>query len=570
MSGTKITMVSLLTQDSEKISSDITDVSTLTDASDVRNIALNFENEVDICVRALERYCQLIPDDAIEITNTIINMYLLSGIGYLKMYLCYVAEKSTLPIQYKIMVINGLFDKGEERYLYSILNKICGQLVGVSTPIKVEMIHRLMKSPDFRDESLSHFYPIINDTKLNCEYRYKIILSLESNPDTYFLTESCKVFARNPNNNPRLRILACQCILKYELLTEIEDILLCFGRDTNLEYNLRADAVDVLLHRSTGETLIVAKQLIHELGTINEDGATIYRNAQNVHMKDMEESVLEGIEFLYNYTPKRTKNSLDLTLQQVVTKVKKYTSKHFPGDRNKVKLSLNRILLDRALYSKYQCTIGGILIKLWVYISNHVDKTELKRRLLDELIDMSETCSTGFISRLVNVISGHGDHSIRISWEEQIKANFFARLNVLIRSLTYDNITVDKKRVLVNDYFLQNRLQLINGFVHKTGFCMLRMVHLATDCDGCGRPKKIEYTPEYEREIISEFIEQAIDEMALPPNVDTSRRCFLTLMRQNIPVIKEELYKEFNVYLTDQDFDTYLMKAVLIYSGEMS
>ena len=63
----------------------------------------------------------------------------------------------------------------------------------------------------------------------------------------------------------------------------------------------------------------------------------------------------------------------------------------------------------------------------------------MKKRLLEELEEMSGTCSSGFASRLVNVISGFGDFKLTISWRDQIIANFTGRLNARARDITNDD-----------------------------------------------------------------------------------------------------------------------------------
>jgi hypothetical protein len=69
----------------------------------------------------------------------------------------------------------------------------------------------------------------------------------------------------------------------------------------------------------------------------------------------------------------------------------------------------------------------------------------MKNRLLEELIEMSGTCSSGFASRLVNVISGFGDFNITISWKDQIIANFSGRLNARINNI--HNLKMDEKQL---------------------------------------------------------------------------------------------------------------------------
>ena len=92
--------------------------------------------------------------------------------------------------------------------------------------------------------------------------------------------------------------------------------------------------------------------------------------------------------------------------------------------------------MDRFLYSKYKSTLSNILIKVWSYLVDHEHEKEIRKRLMEELEEMSGTCSSGFASRLVNVISGFGKFNIRISWEDQIIANFSGRLNAFARKIT--------------------------------------------------------------------------------------------------------------------------------------
>ena len=93
--------------------------------------------------------------------------------------------------------------------------------------------------------------------------------------------------------------------------------------------------------------------------------------------------------------------------------------------------------MDRTLYSKFNITLSGVLIKIWSYILEHKYKEELTKRLIQELSDSAGTCSSGYLSRLVNVLSGYDDNfRIRISWEDQIVANFSGRLNARVRKIT--------------------------------------------------------------------------------------------------------------------------------------
>ena len=124
----------------------------------------------------------------------------------------------------------------------------------------------------------------------------------------------------------------------------------------------------------------------------------------------------------------------------------------------------------------------------------------MKKRLIEELEEMSGTCSSGFASRLVNVISGFGDFSMRISWRDQITSNLSGRINKRIQNM--DNLTLQEK--VMNEMTLE--------------------------------------TTEYEK-----------------------RKHFLKFLRQEVFVLREELYHEFKQYITDTDFDLYFRAAMSMY-----
>ena len=127
-----------------------------------------------------------------------------------------------------------------------------------------------------------------------------------------------------------------------------------------------------------------------------------------------------------------------------------------------IKLALNRIKLDKILYSNCNKSILNILLMIWSYIHNksvlQENRDEMLKRLIEEMIEMANTCSSGFVSRLINVISGFGVFNLRISWDDQITANFSGRLNARIRDI--DNpksiyFTNEKETIQLIKFYLE-------------------------------------------------------------------------------------------------------------------
>jgi hypothetical protein len=412
------------------------------------------------------------------------------------------------------------------------------------------------------------------------------------------------------------KILGSQILLKDEELKkhrreEVQNIILGFANDVELDYNLRADASDTLMN--TGDEVYVdkAREIIIELGKHFGKVRTVFDNAQNVHVDSIEKSILEALEFLstvetlnigtlkdkkyidYGYIISKINNILDdkkvsnlkADLEMYETEISgicSYCDKNIYGKcflekdekkfcdsecvegynyESRIKVSLNRVYIDRALYSKYNLSLNNILVKIWSYMSSHDSFEDMKIRLLEELYDMSGTCSSGFASRLINVISGYGDFSIRISWDEQIVANFTGRLNALARKIT------DKD----SKYYTDKHRDVIELYLRSIGRIKTRkeakdleskedVNTVIDDFLSENRQQKIELA-------VEEFASNVLFEMTLETEDYISRQNFSKFFRDHMLDIREELYQEFKDHITDTEFDLASRKAIASYEG---
>ena len=511
--------------------------------------------------------------ETLELINRLCTMFQFSKTTLLKDYLYEISLSSTISIMLKIITSTILCSTQSNNIQgYYAINTICKTMIDmdesfIATPLQIETICTLMQHPTYKIESRNYFCTIINNQKINCDYRYKSILSLEHKKKidfNYFINESAIAFFCNPTNLTLYRLLAGQLLLQRNIssfmLTTIESTILSFATDSLLDYNLRADAADIILRIGSDDNKKIARDIITLLSNRTGFSNTIFDNAQNVHITEIEESVLIIITFLSSLPLKHINNDKHLPfihfdyvnnqIQSILDK-EKIILDNLVFDKNKehiqsnlelpmeetieekvykikvdkIHLSLNRIYLDRALYSKYNCTLSHILIKLWCYIENHSFMNEMKLRLLEELIDMSGTCSTGFASRLVNVLSGFGDFNLSISWQDQLISNLNGRLNYKIKNLTTQ---------------------------HSLEICKLYSIKY-TDTD----------TDESLKIKIYEFQSNILDEMLL---TDYSLKSnFLNFVRINLLSIRHELYLEFNPFISDHDFDLYFRSAISNY-----
>ena len=523
----------------------------------ILDLSLRYETRIKL----IHRYFQENQNNAIEIISRISGMYQFSGAKILEKYLNGIALETKLSDFLNVEAVKGLlsftefeediYDKDDDEMkeiktesnnairqrnelrqniAYETLNIICSRLGNeLATPYKIDVICSLMENEKYKEESSLYFIKIIEDNRIDCDYRYKSILSLERKKISdikFHLYKSLLSFLRNDNNLMMYRILSSQYLLQSikELMTEneikeVEQNLLEFAENEDNEYNLRADASDVLLSLGSEDMKIKGREIIMKLGG---KGKTIFDNKQNVHVKEIEKSVMNILETIC-YVPIMKLNDDFINFDYVDEEIQKLIND--TNDKEKILVSLNRIRMDRTLYSALSITLSVVMVKLWSYICSNENKNEMQKRLLQELEDMAGTCSSGFISRLVNTISGFGDLSIAISFEDQIVSNFSARLNSYAQ------------KICDEDSIFQTK-----------SFDDVKKLHNSENP-------------------VEDFYDAVLNEMMISSSDYKNRTSFLLFFRTYMSKIREEMFKEFIDYVSESEFDLYFRKALSYYDG---
>ena len=624
----------------------------------IMNLSLPLNNRI-LC---FEQYYKNAGDNSIEIINTLSIMYQMSNSKVIEEFFYNLCMNSDIVSSFLKIETSKSLLYNNEKLAYEVLNHTCNDFTDVPVPCRVEAIILLMNSEDYRDNCNTYFCKLICDETINCEFRYKTILSLEnkglellkeyfedlfnnkdivkyvysnlssniinkSKPDInnkklwynildklsydflrniyykkwskecihdYYIRNASITFLFYKNNKVYHRILSGQyllqkCYLDNDMFSKVEQQLLDFAQDVNIDYNRRADASDIVLQLGSDESKKIARGIINNLSCISSGKVkTVFENAQNVHNVDIEESITETLEKL-NKT--KTKNMKFSTVNTKIKNILKdnreqqccdkkhceyYKQQKEDSDEQpyfcsdnceyyykrdtKIILSLNRIYMDRCIYSRFSMSLSVILVKIWNYIQGHDYEEELTKRLLEELEEMSNTCSTGFVSRLVNVISGYDDFNVRISWEDQIISNFIGRLNAYTRDIT------NKKGIFYNNKLKEViRLWLNYEENHK----------IKNDLENrCTTDNNVislfisENSNKQINECIEDFAGKVLEEMSLSSYEHHNRLNFLLFFNTYLSKIREELYDEFKDYIQDEDFDFYFRKALMTYDGE--
>ena len=540
-----------------------------------RSYILDFSISIEDRMLALLMYSDLVDEEHFsEMLSRIVSIFAISNSYTIREYIIKICSEQTLSLDLRCELAKNFSllkpDDDPQDLFFRPLYLVCVELDAdgctVNTSKKIDMYVLLMQSKEYKEFGGQFFNRFVNDKSLASLFRYKSILSLKTLFGVYnnscdlsrFQTAALVSFMTG-DNGVNERILAAQ----YLLTTRDEEYQMCIdtmiGISSNDEnaYKSRADAVDVLLKYGRGG---VGKEMLAKLiilGNDNKQPANIYQNPQNAHSETIEASANKILEMI-----------ISIPLQPNIDYER--VRKELNGDDNKI--TMERIDLDTALYTKYSTTLKSALVYMYSFIQTQ--EAELKEillgRLSEELAESSGLCSTGIFERIMNTVSGFvGDLKIKISFEEQISGNLTGRLNARIRdiptsgeclhatkSVTFCNCSENVCTYSYTKKFMPHRLRrLTTGACDNCYYCNdEKCTHI---CNG-----------ETSNECNTEFMYLILEEMIVPTHEYDKRRNFLKFFRYILPNIMEELKEEFKPYVDDATFELYMRKAILAYEGD--
>ena len=517
--------------------------SNMTD-DEIKDMIFDFDVDLDKRIKAFMHWHELPNSMIFELTNKLSTMYLFSGSSMIKEFLIELINTKGVQDMIKIEFAKTICSKNDSAENYTLLDNTILLIEDIPIVLLIECIVLLMNSSDLEHSShaLEYFTAIINNNDYEEHFRYRTILSLEfklSDAD-YYITESLIEFLNCIENTSTYRILAAQALLqKYfnnDLLPTENDEIIMFDEiramtqeslkdimgDEKLDINVRADAADALLNLGDEIFKTHARNVIISLGAVDGTVRNVYQDGQNIHTTAIEKSALEILEKLDKVEKYLTFTKARKLLKEVAHNLyhdddahdaheHHHHDAHDTDDKSSkqtdkermVHIALNRIQVDQQLYSQYGISLQGILLRVLTFCNTHEHKDELLKRMIEELIDMHDKCSSGYAFRLVNTLSGYCEHAIRISWADQIAGHLSGRLNMMIRN--------------IKDEDYQEAVM--------TELC------LNTDAD------------------------------------ISSRANFLEFLRKALPEIREAMWEDFKDDMTDSEFDLYLRRAVVKYEG---
>jgi hypothetical protein len=377
----------------------------------------------------------------------------------------------------------------------------------------------------------------MKDSKASIQFIYKTITSIyrETNDKSQendspirraskeYLDYLYLTFFKLPPDE-RHCILSAQYLLTNALaVDEVEGKILQIAKNNTLEHVIRADAADVLLRIGSERVKADAGAIIAELGRDMSALPTISSNRENVHLVD--ESVKEFLLMLGSFpltVVQRDGIERSRSFEDVIQII--HNMPIYEPNKEKINSSLLRIQLDQLIYPGSQL-LSGIFMRIFQCVEKHPDCGLLMQRLMEELIDMADTCSTGHANRLVNTFSGIGMNGLflRIPWKDQIESNIAGRLTARAKIATDTQARAD--------------------FVRK------------------GIVPSIEEL----KTIDEEFREKVLGEMM---NLKVEDRVHWNrFLRDVVAGLREEMLKEFvgEGHISAQDFDSFFRDGMIFY-----
>ena len=249
--------------------------------------------------------------------------------------------------------------------------------------------------------------------------------------------------SKNRNYPLELTLMSARYIIdQYDYLSDerntVLEYILDVADDKNESIYARSECADILITLGEGNEIIFGEQVIEELGDLyNENkNKTIYTNAQNAHNETINENTRNIVRSLYkDYLKTKSYNDLVKTSHEDIHK--ELSTIYSLGEtHDKLHSFFYRVMTDPFRFERL--SLSDILLLVYNKICSFENKNDLMKRLLEEILDCDNSCTTGYFTRIVNTLNGFindKDMCFNINPRDELRSVIFARINRNIRSL---------------------------------------------------------------------------------------------------------------------------------------
>jgi hypothetical protein len=387
-----------------------------------------------------------------------------SGSKALLSFIYFVLDYFNLDLFSKIECVFTIYNSNIKCYTY--FENILSGFINLSheerpsIPIYIDLLKYLTATEEELPIS-KHIEWLIFSSGLSDDFLYLTIQSFQKDNDRKINQKWLDLFYNlfyKKTTSSRFKILSSQYLFQRGISTiDLEQDLISIMEDPKTEYNIRADAADTVMKYGTVKAVQIASNIIKELGKNTKDVNIIYNNKQNVHIFD--DSVNSFLQKLGAMQLEKI-NDRFYTFENAEKELLEYLQKtKYINQIDAVNGSLIRIKLDQSIYTASQ-SLSYIFLKIYIKIIKNSNKDMLLNRLIEELIDMNDTCSTGHVNRLVNVFSGTDNFIMDVGFKNQIQGNIQGRLMSYIRNIKNE----DTKSTILSEMINTDISEKINFY----------------------------------------------------------------------------------------------------------
>lgn len=410
----------------------------------------DFSLETEERIQAIKIVFKDNPVEFEQVLARLVSMLDLSNVSMINEYLLEICSLDIIPIEQRYSAINKMCESDIfQEHAYKLLATLCKQRPPsdrVPLVLYVEQLFRLVKYD--REKYTPLIDAFLQDSEIDEQCRYSYLVKSRVSVGMQFWIEYVQKILEQDIFNIRYRIICCSDMMSVDTIdaSTRNDIIarLCtWMNDTSLDMNTRADAADLVMTHADNDLQTKARDVLMTMGTHGLGIlSTLYDNKQNAHFTNTERNVKKIMRQLMEMDVQPTTTPFEVIRDRLFQSY--FGTRDLTDDKTRAQVSAFEFSLFR-ITNQVGTVIGGYtLLDIFLYVYGYIEENRYQEyieiRLVEELIDMSDTCTTGYYSRLVNTLPGYGPFQMTIDWGSQIQANLIGRLRACIR----DDEKIDK------------------------------------------------------------------------------------------------------------------------------
>lgn len=204
--------------------------------------------------------------------------------------------------------------------------------------------------------------------------------------------------------------------------------------DENQNHTVRAECADVLITCGEPDEREYGMQVIEKIGKKPD----FYDSEENIHSTELNESS-RGIIRALQSDPELRKYDAVATVDKIFDTVLPLTDSL--DDKHTLQRYFHRVQTDPTQFLKL--TMYDILLLVYKKMlslseKNQVVKNALEIRLYQEIMESTDTCATGYMVRMLNILQGFVEEKklqLRMNIQDELRSVIFARINAEMRRL---------------------------------------------------------------------------------------------------------------------------------------